>query len=843
MNALIATGAVAQTAEETPLEGAAYVAADEAYKAYEAKSFALAANKAREAIAARPDLLRLRLLLIEALLAEARLADAKAAILDAQTRFEGSSDLKEKLEVVARAEAQARQLAAQEPASDAYRALAAGNATAAIASARRAVERVPDSLSYRLLLLNALLAGKNERAALEEANAAVALDSGNYVPLVWRGYVQQKLGNRREAAADFAAALALPRNTDADRRNIRLIAADAALAAGDAAAADQLLRPLARDADVSSRADDASAALARRGTLPQQATELPAPVQDCPVKGDTVVCVLRPAPARSVLVAPPPESSPADLAYEAQRRKDYPAAIREARRAVADEPRNVAYRLLLVNLLSTTKQFAAAETAADEALSVNPGNAQLLAARGYARSQLKNLDGALADWQAASAAGLPRDQERNVRLSAADAALSANQPARALQVLGSAPAGYETAIRRAYAYEKLKDDERALAAFRQAAAAAPAGTSRDGALRGMIAALVRMERKEEARELLAHAMARGDLRSVRAADMGYLASSVGDDKLALASFDRARASGQLPATAALDAGYAAKRQFENRKAVDYITFALDSGIAGDPRFDQQRLFDVKREAADLLRVWGINSSISYGKVGAAPNPFANVVPTSRYTTQVGSELYYRPEAFGNRNGSTFDLFGRLFQTLYEQGGGPTGMRTTQGMLGARWKPFTDHNLVLEVDRLFKLGEVARNDTLLRAAYSLTHGTDLRVVDPDWLTWTVYAEIDKFLDHSQLVAIGEGRVGRSFRLDMVNDRLVFIPHAVVAANYDDSYAVKDAFGAGGGASLRYWFGETPTIAPPSYLEFTLQYRFRVAGDKRAEGVFAQVLLNY
>jgi hypothetical protein len=836
---LIAHGVLAQSADEQPLEGAAYVAADEAYKAYEAKSFAVAAEKARQAITDRPDLLRLRLLLIEALLADAKLGEAKAAILDAQVRFDGSSDLKEKLETIRVAEARARQIEAQEPASDAYRALAAGKAADAIAAARRAVERVPDSMSYRLLLLNALLTGKNEKAALEQANAAVALDTADYVPLVWRGYVQQKLGNRRAAVADFAAALALPRNSETDRRNIRLIAADAALVAGDAAAAEQILRPLPRDGEVSVRADDAAGALARRGSLPQKASELPAPVQDCPVKGETVVCVLAAAPARSVLTALP---APANLAYEAQRTKNYPVAIREARRAVADEPQKVEYRLLLVNLLLTTKQFAEAEAAADAALAVHARNAQLLAARGFARSQSKKLDGAIADWEAATAAGLPRDQERNVRLSAADAALSANRPDRAVQLLASAPPGYETAIRKAYAFEKLKDDEGALAAFREAADAARAGAARDGALRGMIAALVRLQRKEEARALLARSVERGDLRTVGAADMGYLAASVGEEGVALASFDRARANGELPASAALDAGYAAKRQFENRKAADYLAYALDRGIAGDSRFDQQRVFDLKREAADLLRTWGVNTSVSYGKVGAAPNPFSNVIPTSRYTAQFGSELYWRPEAF-SRNGSTFDVFGRLFQTLYEQSGGATGMSTTQGMVGARWKPFADHNLVLEVDRLFKLGNLARNDTLLRAAYSLTQGTDIRVVDPSWLTWTVYAEIDKFIERSQLVAIGEARVGQSFRLDAVNNRLVFFPHAVFAANYDDSYAVKDAFSAGAGASLRYWFGETPHIAPPSYLELTLQYRFRVAGDRRAEGIFAQVLLNY
>ena len=73
--------------------------------------------------------------------------------------------------------------------------------------------------------------------------------------------------------------------------------------------------------------------------------------------------------------------------------------------------------------------------------------------------------------------------------------------------------------------------------------------------------------------------------------------------------------------------------------------------------------------------------------------------------------------------------------------------------------------------------------------------------------------------------------------------MFFPHAVIAANYDDSYAVRDAYSAGLGASIRYWFGETKYVAPPSYWELTLQYRFRVGGDSRAEGIFAQTSINY
>jgi hypothetical protein len=286
------------------------------------------------------------------------------------------------------------------------------------------------------------------------------------------------------------------------------------------------------------------------------------------------------------------------------------------------------------------------------------------------------------------------------------------------------------------------------------------------------------------------------------------------------------------------------RQFENPKAIAYLKEGIDAQANGQIALDDQKLFETRRTVADLSREWGVNSSIFYGKVGSAPNPFLTIGgPPSSYTSQFGSEVYYRPEGFGNQNGALFEVFGRLFETLYDQSGGPIGGPTTQGMVGARWKPLAEYNLVFEVDKLVAFGSAARDDTLLRGLYSYTIGTDLRAIDTSWRTWTIYAEGDRYLEHTQWVGLLDARFGQSFRLDPISSNLVFFPHVVLAASYDDSFANPQAYSAGAGGSLRYWFGETKYLAPPSYLELTLQYRFRLAGDQRAQGIFAQTSLNY
>ena len=842
---VLCAGASAQVADNgPPLEGDAYTATETAYKAFGQGDYKASAASAAEAVALRPDLLRLHLLLIDSLVAAGELLQAEQATKTAAAAFAGNQELEGR-------QANIRQRLAQRPAGEGYKALEKGDAKAAVRAARSAVEYAPDSMSYRLLLLSAQLADSNFNDAIATATGAIKLDPGNYVPLVWRAYLYQKLGNRAQAVSDFNAAIATPNLTDIEKKNIRLIAADAALASGDYRAAQELLAGYSKtDPAIVTRLGDADATAEKKATLKGDGKLMPSPAQTCRDTPYGSVCSLEAPLVQSIAIPIIPVDKEAESfeaagkAYQASRAKNYSLAIEEARKAVEASPDTIANRLLLVNLMISAGRPADAEVAASRAIAQGQGTAEIYAQRGYARNLQHNSRGAMADWETALQRGLPPDQARNVRLSLADAALAAKEPARALRALQKPPVSYETAIRRAYALQALGRKEESIAEFRTAERLGATVVQRDEALRAQINTLLELKRKPEARAIFDRAIAHGRLRTMRDADLAYLAVAVGNDEVALHRFDRAHDRGQLPPRATIDAGYTAMRQFQNPKAIAYLMEGVDAKADGRINIDDQKLFETRRTISDLSRVWGINTSVTYGKVGSAPNPFLVVNnPASTYTSQLGTEFYYRPEAFGNRNGALFEVFGRLFETLYDQAGGPTGLRTTQGMVGARWKPFSDHNLVLEVDKLIALGDAARNDTLLRAAYSYTVGTDLRAIDTHWPTWYVYAEVDKFLEKSQLVGIAEGRFGHSFRLDPISRNLVFFPHAVLAASYDDSFANHEAYSVGAGGSLRYWFGETKYLAPPSYWELTLQYRFRIAGDRRAEGIFAQTSINY
>ena len=354
-----------------------------------------------------------------------------------------------------------------------------------------------------------------------------------------------------------------------------------------------------------------------------------------------------------------------------------------------------------------------------------------------------------------------------------------------------------------------------------------------------IGLLVELGRKEEARERYHRALDQGELSGLNDAQMAYLAARVGDDASAYEYFRRASAKGLLKNTSLADVGYVAKRLSKNEEAAVFFSEAINANANGQLPLDPPYLFGLRREVSELDRHWGAYLFANYGTAGTIIAP----APLTNKTAYAGGELYWRPPGIGNRNGSTFEVFGRFIETFYDASGGPTGGPTTEAIGGVRWKPFSNFGLVFAAERLFGLGSATHDDWILIAAYSDGRGQDLRVDVPDWSYWQIYGEVDRFLQKPETLVSTEGRLGHSFRLDAINDRLVMTPFISAAYNYDNLQLHKDAIGAGGGLNFRYWFREDTFHAPRSYLDMNIQYRWKIGGDDRARGVFAGVLLSY
>ncbi|MFX7870468.1 hypothetical protein ABTK02_20700, partial [Acinetobacter baumannii] len=84
------------------------------------------------------------------------------------------------------------------------------------------------------------------------------------------------------------------------------------------------------------------------------------------------------------------------------------------------------------------------------------------------------------------------------------------------------------------------------------------------------------------------------------------------------------------------------------------------------------------------------------------------------------------------------------------------MPTAQGSVGARYKPIKDINLVFTAERLFRIGQLTTNDTLLRIGVATDQGLDLQVTKPRWQTWQVYGEGAYFLNQGRMIISTEMR---------------------------------------------------------------------------------------
>jgi tetratricopeptide (TPR) repeat protein len=504
-----------------------------------------------------------------------------------------------------------------------------------------------------------------------------------------------------------------------------------------------------------------------------------------------------------------------------------------ARRAPARRPVLLAAVAAVLAAGLALPAAAQTSTASPAGQPAGPGYAAASAA--FAALQRGDYPAAIA---AATNAVAMEPGNRNYRLALVDAYVGAGQDEAALRTLEPLrqDPSYEVQSRLGSVLGQ-RDRQGAAAAFATAASTAPSADARAYAIRARVLALIEGGQVGQARSEYLAALASGSLIGSDPMDLAVIAVAVGEDRTAQPFYAEAAAAGALSGRAALDAGYSARRAHQDRAAIDYFSRGIDGVAAGSVEMTPEALFDVRRDVANLDRTWGGSGSISYGASSAASG--IPTSPSSTDTLQAGVEVYRR--LGGYRAGTPIDVFARVFETL-DTTAGATGSESRQGWVGARWKPLAETNLVLEGSRMVKLGDAARNDWMVRASWSVEQGTDMRVDQRSWPMWRLYADASYIVNDQQTFGVVDFRAGRTFALS-ADGRTTASVFGSVGSNYDSALATSEAIGAGPGLSVRHWFRETAYAAPRSFVDLTVEYRFRLAGDDRAEGLFATLSVNY
>jgi len=464
-------------------------------------------------------------------------------------------------------------------------------------------------------------------------------------------------------------------------------------------------------------------------------------------------------------------------------------------------------------------------------LSAGAQDARAVQAASEAYAQLSRGETAAAASSAGRAVAAAPDY-LDYRLLWADALLRSGRPADALTALEPVKAlsDYRVQTRRAEAARGAGQTAQAAEAFGLAASLATDPSSRTFLTRARLLALVELGRADEARAGFDAALQAGVLPGDAPVDAAMLAIALGDDVAAQDAFTAAERSAPLSGRVALDAAYSARRLGRDEDAVRWFSQGLDT-LPEPADLTAQQRFQIRREIETLQRNWGGSASISQGVSSTA----SSATPGADTLIQAGAEAYYR--LGGYNNGRPVDVFVRAFGVLDSKSGGATGGDTVQGWFGVRWKPLADVNLNLEASRMVAVGDLARNDFMLRAAWSIESGGDLRFDRDSWPSWRLYADFARILEDEQSLGVVDGQVGRTWR---VSNRDLVSAGAGVRGYYDSALAETTAIGAGPRLSWRRWSGGDRYSAPPSYVDLSIGYDFAVSGGDRGRGL--SVLLS-
>lgn len=787
-------GAVAGSQSARPASAfqRGYPIATKAYNAFNANRLQDAQHLAEQAFRIDPGQGAWALLWLDALEAQQRWAEAESAASTAiALGAPNATDLD------GRRQAHRRRQAIV-PAEQAYQALAAGQTQHAAALARQAVSLAPDVATHRLLLVTALFQDGQIAAAETATSAALQEDPENTVMLVSRAYLRQLQGNAEAAREDFDEALAQDWLDQEQQRNLRLIAIDSALAAGNDSRAQALLEPMdTADAAVLKRHTQLGRTAPTRGAL--SVSRYPMPRLSCTDGFYGTQCEMLPADTQGGA------ASPASQAYAAYARRDYRHAIEQARLAVEQAPENAQWQRLLTTTLAAgnNAQQKEAEQRLTQEIAQAPENAELLMQRGYLRQQMHQPRLAHADFQAARRTG---NAPRTVVLD------------------------------EAYALSAMGDNPGAVRKFKHAIDMDDAGT---------------LDLDEEQRYNTRSTIAGLDRQWGATLSLNYRGAQP------TTSIDGAAQNTAGDSLSSTAEAYWRPTQLHNRHGMLEVYGRLTHTLYDEGSTYKADQYDdpcsgessaTNGESSTSRSITGWPSTV--GALGV------------RYQlTNLGLGFGLERRFFlgsATRQGSVYpasnsdrcELQGRLVRYKQDSSAGSWLTYATYGFYrGTELRP--GQSSWWTTSFYAQLGLIMENNA---ATFTLHEQNANGEAGKQ-----VGSENGRLL-RNQLFLSQELRWGRSFRFDTLPPNLVWFPHLVATADWNrqkDQAQTEDgerialtrdpqrwSLSTGPGVAARYWFREDHYNVPRSYLEGSVQYRLPIGGGtERAKGLFMNLTLSY
>lgn len=681
-------------------------------------------------------------------------------------------------------------------ADQAYKALADGKVGEAEGFINEALQLRPDSKQLGLISLDIQMRKGDLKKARSQADNLLTRFPNDALVLASRGYISQRQNRHDLAAQDFSAALRQSGLDAAQQRNVRLSLADSAIAIKQPQQALDALIPLVVPESYAAQIRIAQARLmmgdrnAARAAG-EQANKLAA--NDVERKSAQQLLLSASVPVVKTLPVAKPK----------------PTVQTAVVKSAVDEG---------YELLKQMKDKQALD-AFQRAFAAGQGSATTYADAGYTARRLGEHDIAadLLNKALKQSPGLDEARERDVRLALADIAFARQRPREVMEALApiASQENYAVQLRIAYAGLMVGQHETVRTAAERAARLAASEDEQAYARQ-----LLSVKPAEQA-----HMGAGAGYADI---SRGYLLLKEGRNKEALEAFQKGFAAGEASPINYADAAYAARRSYDNKAAKELFSRAIDANDKLDPKpLPEEQIYGARRANQELDRNWGFVAALLQQSNGLGADA---MVPAAGETVQGLLEAYWQPEGIGYRDGKIFQAYARFSQTFHNAG--IAGTLTSQGVLGVRYKPIGDMNLVVALEDIFSTHApavaVSRDDVLLRLGYSTGQGSDLRPTRRDWETWNFFAETGYFLrfNPARYYANVEGSYGRSYRTQALGENVVLHPNLAISSYFDQQSHPRSWAGIGPGLKVRYWFREDRHHAPASYFDFTVGHFWTV-----------------
>ena len=197
-----------------------------------------------------------------------------------------------------------------------------------------------------------------------------------------------------------------------------------------------------------------------------------------------------------------------------------------------------------------------------------------------------------------------------------------------------------------------------------------------------------------------------------------------------------------------DLGYAYMHECDNKKSVERFKRAIDNAPLQpvDSPADQEKVdkdvYRMRKEVTKLETHFTTTAYMSYIAGDAGPLPgggdSANTIRSG-----AGAEFAWIPPEIGFRDDRIFQVIGRATAN-FNKDSLEFDDKSWQGAVGLRYKPLKTQNLNVGFERLFKIGQAAEENWLLRGMYSWTDGYDVKPKEKYWNYTFFFGEYDYYM---------------------------------------------------------------------------------------------------